>query len=228
MKLQQLLGEAPLKAILFDLDGTLVDSVPDLAAAMDAALIHCGYPGAGEERVRTWVGNGAAKLVERALDWAESTSQRSGPPVQHGVLLDAFYLAYAEDSSSRSQLFPGVIAALEYWQQAGIKLACVTNKPERFTHPILAEFGLQSLLPVVVGGDTLAQRKPDPAPLLHACERLGVAAGNTVMVGDSSNDIDAAHAAGMPAACVSYGYNHGAPIAEAGADLLVDDFGSLR
>ena len=228
MKLQQLLGASPLKAILFDLDGTLVDSVPDLAAAMDAALRHCGYPAAGEERVRRWVGNGAAKLVERALDWAENTLERAGPPVPHGVLLDAFYLAYAEDSSSRSQLFPGVLEALKYWQGAGIKLACVTNKPERFTHPILAEFGLQQLLPVVVGGDTLAQRKPDPAPLLLACERLAVNISNTVMVGDSSNDIEAAHAAGIPAACVSYGYNHGAPITEAGADLLVDHFASLR
>lgn len=228
MSLQDLLGEAPLEGILFDLDGTLVDSVPDLAAAMDAALAHCGYAPAGEERVRHWVGNGAAMLVERALEWATSASSRPGSSVSHSVLLDAFYLAYAEDSSSRSKLFPGVVEALQYWHGAGIRLACVTNKPERFTHPILAEFGLDKLLPVVVGGDTLPQRKPDPAPLLLACQRLAVVPQRVVMVGDSSNDIDAAHAAGMPVACVSYGYNHGAPIAEAGADLLVDDFSALR
>ncbi len=228
MRLQALLGDAPLQAILFDLDGTLVDSVPDLAAAMDAALQHCGFPAAGEERVRSWVGNGAAKLVARALDWALAASAKEALPAQQQLLLDAFYLAYAEDSSSRSRLFDGVLEALHYWQAAGIKMACVTNKPERFTHPILAEFGLQALLPVVVGGDTLAQSKPDPAPLRLACERLGVAVANTVMVGDSCNDIDAAHALGMPAACVSYGYNHGAPIADAGADLLVDVFSALR
>ncbi len=228
MRLQALLGDAPLQAILFDLDGTLVDSVPDLAAAMDAALQHCGFPTAGEERVRSWVGNGAAKLVARALDWALVASAKEAQPAQQQLLLEAFYLAYGEDSSSRSRLFDGVLEALQYWQAAGIKMACVTNKPERFTHPILAEFGLQALLPVVVGGDTLAQRKPDPAPLRLACERLGVAVENTVMVGDSCNDIDAAHALGMPAACVSYGYNHGAPIAEAGADLLVDAFFALR
>ncbi len=228
MRLQALLGDAPLQAILFDLDGTLVDSVPDLAAAMDAALQHCGLPVAGEERVRSWVGNGAVKLVARALHWAVETEVAQVQSAQQQLLLEAFYRAYAEDSSSRSRLFDGVLEALQYWRDAGVKMACVTNKPERFTHPILAEFGLQALLPVVVGGDTLAQRKPDPAPLRLACERLGVAVENAVMVGDSCNDIDAAHALGMPAACVSYGYNHGAPIADAGADLLVDVFSALR
>lgn len=227
MRLQTLLGEAPLQALLFDLDGTLVDSVPDLAAAMDHALEFCGYPPAGEARVRTWVGNGAPKLVERVLTWALEVSEQQAPQAQQRVLLEAFYNAYAEDSSSRSRLFDGVREALEHWQAAGIKLACVTNKPERFTHPILATFDLQELLPVVVGGDTLPTRKPDPAPLVLACEQLGVSPKNAVMVGDSSNDIQAAHALGMPAACVSFGYNHGAPIQEAGADLLVDHFSDL-
>jgi phosphoglycolate phosphatase len=114
--------------------------------------------------------------------------------------------------------------ALSNWHAQGIKMACVTNKPARFSQPILAHFDLQELMPVLVGGDTLAVRKPDPAPLLLACEQLGVAIANTVMVGDSVNDVEAARAAGMPVACVSYGYNHGAPVATARPDILVDNF----
>ena len=217
----------PLRGLLFDLDGTLVDSVPDLAAALDTALESLGYPPAGEARARHWVGNGAPKLAQRGLAWALQVDEVRAPAAQVERLLAEFYRAYGEDSWSRSQLYPGVREALEYWAAQGIKMACVTNKPERFTHPLLAHFGMDALLPVVVGGDTLPQRKPDPAPLLLACERLGVSVGSTVMVGDSINDVQAARACHMPVACVSYGYNHGSPIADAKPDLLVAHFSEL-
>lgn len=216
-----------LQGILFDLDGTLVDSVPDLAWAMDEALLASGYSAAGEERVRGWVGNGAPKLAQRATAWAQSVSEDATPESDTQRVLAAFYEFYARDSSSRSQLYPGVREALAHWHQQGLKLACVTNKPERFTHPILREFAIHEFMPVVVGGDTLPQRKPDPAPLLHACGLLGLAVENVVMVGDSANDVGAARAIAMPVACVSYGYNHGEPVSAAQPDLLVDHFSEL-
>ncbi|MGB1907378.1 MAG: phosphoglycolate phosphatase [Spongiibacter sp.] len=216
-----------LRGILFDLDGTLVDSVPDLAWALDEALLACGFAAAGVERVRGWVGNGAAKLAQRATAWALSVAEEAAPEHEVQRVLESFYDFYASDSSSRSQLYPGVREALAHWSQLGLKLACVTNKPERFTHPILREFAIDQYMPVVVGGDTLPQRKPDPAPLQHACELMGLAPENVVMVGDSANDVGAARAIAMPVACVSYGYNHGEPVSAAQPDILVDHFADL-
>lgn len=219
--------DGPLRGVLFDLDGTLVDSVPDLAAALDTALEALGYPPAGEARARQWVGNGAPKLAQRGLAWALEIDEQRAPPAQVERLLTEFYRAYGDDSWSRSRLYPGVRDALQCWAGQGIKMACVTNKPERFTHPLLAHFELDALLPVVVGGDTLDQRKPHPAPLQLACKRLGVSVDSTVMVGDSINDVQAARACHMSVACVSYGYNHGSPIADAKPDLLVAHFSEL-
>jgi phosphoglycolate phosphatase len=224
MRLAGLLKEGALEAILFDLDGTLVDSVPDIANALDCALASQGFSEVGEEQARHWVGNGAGKLVQRALAHALGVVESEAQGESYEKLLAAFYDFYGRDSASRTRVYPGVVEALQSWQSAGVRLACVTNKPERFTHPILEQLGLQCYFPVVVGGDTLAQRKPDPAPLKLACERLGVAVAGTVLVGDSVNDVGAARGLGIPVACVSYGYNHGAPVATANPDLLVDHF----
>ncbi|MEX1668138.1 phosphoglycolate phosphatase [Zhongshania guokunii] len=222
--LQDLLSGRELEAILFDLDGTLIDSVPDLAAALDASLEQLNYVPAGVNRVRGWVGNGARKLVQRGLAFALEVPEKSLDPSLIDQLLAVFFEHYGEQTCEQTVLYPGVREALTHWHTQGIKMACVTNKPARFSEPILAHFGLQELMPVLVGGDTLAVRKPDPAPLLLACEQLGVAVANTVMVGDSVNDVAAARAANMPVACVSYGYNHGASVADAKPDILVDRF----
>ncbi len=222
--LQGLLGGRELQAILFDLDGTLIDSVPDLAAALDASLEQLNYLPAGIHRVRGWVGNGARKLVQRGLAFALEMPEKALEEARIDQLLAVFFEHYGAQTCEQTVLYPGVREALAHWHSQGIKMACVTNKPARFSEPILAHFGLQEYMPVLVGGDTLAVRKPDPAPLHLACEQLGVGVGNTVMVGDSVNDIAAARAAGMPVACVSYGYNHGAPVADAGPDILVDQF----
>lgn len=225
--LQGLLDGRELKAILFDLDGTLIDSVPDLAAALDASLEQLYYTPAGLARTRSWVGNGARKLIQRALANALEIPENSVSSSLIDQLLAVFFDHYGEHSCEQTVLYDGVYDALSNWYQQGVRMACVTNKPARFSDPILTHFGLQQFMPVLVGGDTLAVRKPDPAPLLLACEQLGVDVANTVMVGDSVNDVRAARAAGMPVACVSYGYNHGAPIADANPDLLVDNFFDL-
>ncbi|WP_373089611.1 phosphoglycolate phosphatase [Zhongshania sp.] len=222
--LQGLLDGRELQAILFDLDGTLIDSVPDLAAALDASLEQLNYVPAGVDRVRGWVGNGARKLVQRGLAFALEVPEQSLDTALLDQLLSVFFEYYGKQTCEHTVLYPGVREALKHWHVKGIKMACVTNKPARFSEPILVHFGLQELMPILVGGDTLPVRKPDPAPLLLACEQLGVPLANTVMVGDSVNDVAAARAAGMPVACVSYGYNHGVPVADAEPDLLVDRF----
>ena len=222
--LQGLIKGRQLQAILVDLDGTLIDSVPDLAAALDASLEQMNYVPAGVHRVRSWVGNGARKLVQRGLAFALEVPEKAVDDALIEQLLSVFFERYGAQTCEQTLLYPGVLEALSHWHAQGIKMACVTNKPVRFSRPILAHFGLEELMPVLVGGDTLIVRKPDPAPLLLACEQLGVAVANTVMVGDSVNDVAAARAAGMPVACVSYGYNHGSPVADADPDVLVDRF----
>lgn len=219
MTLQHLL-DGNMQGLLFDLDGTLLDSEPDLAQAVDRMLIDLQFAPAGDANVREWVGDGSRKLVQRALMFARREADASDADIDAAQTL--FFSHYQACMTDRSQLYPGVLAALEHWHRQGIAMACVTNKPARFTGPLLDFYGLRTLLPVAVSGDSLPVRKPDPAPLLEACRQLQVDPALTVMIGDSRNDVLAARAAGMPVACVSYGYNHGRPIAAEDPDLLVD------
>jgi phosphoglycolate phosphatase len=223
MSLEKLLGKPP-KALLFDLDGTLIDSAPDLAAAINLMLIELGYSAVTEAKVRPWVGNGARKLVERAL---RQTLQKNPEEDFIDTSLAMFFHHYQRVLCDNSCLYPGVKEALHYWQSQNILMACVTNKPARFTAPLLSHFALDKFMPVAISGDSLPVRKPDPAPLLKACELLGVAVNEVIMIGDSRNDVDAARNAGMPVICVSYGYNHGEPIQNAQPDWLVDSFTDL-
>ena len=224
--LAKILGHEP-KGLLFDLDGTLLDSVPDLAAAVDAMLLAANLPLAGEQRVRDWVGNGAKVLVERALAFAHRCQREE---IERAELLyqhQQFLAFYRECSSLHSQIYPGVMPVLKHWQQQGVKMAIVTNKPQEFVAPLLARFQLDEYFLLSVGGDTLAARKPDPAPLHYACEHLQLPISDCVMIGDSETDVKAAKAAGMPVVAVSYGYNHGRPISDSQPDLVVDSLQEL-
>src|SRR5690606_8681828 len=214
MKMNAWLGRAP-AALLFDLDGTLLDSAPDLAQAVDRMLIDLKFSAAGETLVRQWVGNGSRMLVRRALAFATENRPLNDSAVEAAQQL--FFTHYENCLTDRSRLYDGVMEAVTYWHELGIRCACVTNKPARFTEPLLDHFGLRALMPVAISGDSLPVRKPDPAPLLEACRQLGVAAANSVMIGDSRNDVLAARSAGMPVVCVTYGYNYGRPIAEEAA-----------
>lgn len=219
-------GDAP-NALLFDLDGTLLDSVPDLAVAVDAMLMAANLPVAGEARVRDWVGNGAKVLVERALAFAHQCDREE---VERGELLyqhQQFLSFYRECSSMQSRLYDGVLPALNHWQQQGIKMAVVTNKPAEFITPLLERFEIRDFFMSLVGGDTLLLRKPDPAPLRYACKQLGVKESQCVMIGDSETDVLAAKAAEIPVVCVSYGYNHGQPISASQPDLIIDSLSDL-
>ncbi len=216
-------GDLP-RLVMFDLDGTLMDSVPDLAAAVDQMLALRNRPPAGIERVRDWVGNGAAVLVRRALAGDMQHADVNDTEAQ-SALAD-FLRCYAGDHS-RTQLYPGAAELLAALQANGVKLALVTNKPERFLPELLTEKGLAGRFDWLVGGDTLPTQKPDPGALLWVMQQAGVSAGQSLFVGDSRNDVRAAKAAKVPVVAVSYGYNHGEPIAAENPDLLVDSLDAL-
>jgi phosphoglycolate phosphatase len=210
--------------ILCDLDGTLVDSVPDLAFCVDETMKALGLPLRGEARVRTWVGNGVDRLVKRALTGEMEAEPDAALFARAMALYSDLYQANA---AVRSRLFPGVQEGLDCFKSMGIRLGCVTNKAARFTEPVLRELGVRDFFDVVVSGDTLPQKKPHPAPLLHAAAALAVPAERALMLGDSRHDVDAARAAGFTVVCVSYGYNHGEDIRTAGPDAVIDSFMEL-
>ncbi len=213
---------------LFDLDGTLVDSAPDLAAAIDDTLAQLGRPPAGLDKVRHWVGNGAAVLVRRAL--ANQLDWEPAGPDDEALFKDAlarFYDAYELTNGVRTTVFDGVEACLARLYQHECRMAVVTNKPERFVRPLLEQTGLEHWFDLIIGGDTLPVRKPDAGPLLHAMRELGGTPGTTVMIGDSAIDIRAAHNAGLPSVAVRYGYNYGPSVDELGADVVVDSLAEL-
>lgn len=214
--------------IMLDLDGTLVDSAPDLAVAVDKMLVSLDRSPAGEDRVRTWIGNGASMLVARALSGAmePETNHRSGE------LFDAAYLSfltqYAESNGKFAQLYPGVEKALDNWFAQKIPLAVITNKPKAFTVPLLKAFRLSRYFHFVMGGDSLPEKKPHPAQLNEVIQQLGAVADRCWMVGDSRNDVQAARAAGCKAACVNYGYNHGEAIELSEPDLIISRLDQLE
>ena len=210
--------------VLIDVDGTLVDSVPDLAYCVDEMMKQLGMPVHGDAKVREWVGNGVERLVKRALIGAlkgepdEADFQRAYP-----VFLDL----YAENTSKRSILYPGVREGVDMMKAAGYQLGCVTNKAAQFTVPLLKDLGVYDDFAVVVAGDTLDKKKPDPEPLLYAAERMGVEPEDCLMVGDSISDVKAARAAGFQIVCMPYGYNHGNDINEANPDAVIDSLAHL-
>ncbi len=213
------------KMILIDLDGTLVDSVPDLAFCVDAMMARLGRPPWGESVVRNWVGNGVERLVRRAL-----TGQLDGEPdeAEYQRAYPIFLELYAANTYGRSVVYPGVREGLDFLRRAGYPLGCVTNKAARFTEPLLDHLGLFDAFGIVISGDTLARRKPDPMPLLHAANHFGVAPADALMIGDSVSDVRAARAAGFRIICVSYGYNHGLDIRVSDPDAVIDSMVELQ
>ena len=222
--LQRLFGGRLPRLAMFDLDGTLLDSVPDLAAAVDRMLAALGRPPAGAERVRLWVGNGARVLVRRAL--AGRLDHAGVDETETERALELFMAAYAE-CHALTRVYPGVVETLDRLQAAGVLLALITNKPQRFLPGLLADQGLDGYFQWLVGGDTLAQQKPDPAALFWVTDKAGVVAADALFVGDSRNDVRAAHAAGVTCVALSYGYNHGEPIAAERPALVLDDLRQL-
>ena len=206
----------PVSAILLDLDGTLLDSAPELAGAANRMLHDMGRPAVSQELLMSYIGNGVPWLVKRAL-----TGEMHAEP--DATLFDQampFFDRHYRDALT-SKPYDGVMAGLAAMKAAGYRLGCITNKSAKYTGPLLENSGLAAYFEIVVAGDTLPEKKPHPLPLIHAAQFLGAPPERTLMIGDSRNDVLAARAAGCPVFCVPYGYNHGNPVAGLGMDAEI-------
>ncbi len=208
----------PLKAVLFDLDGTLLDTAPDLADATNLTLQELGLSPVDAAIIRNFIGGGIATLLRRALDAA----------LQHGLGaaiyergLPLFEKHYTRVMLNQTCPFPGVVEGLQKMRARGLPLACVTNKLERFTRPLLQATGLLDFFELVVSGDSLPRKKPDPMPLTHSCAYFRAEPHTVLLIGDSPMDTEAARAAGCPVFCVPYGYNQGRDVRELDCDAIV-------
>ncbi len=204
------------RAALFDLDGTLVDTAPDLAAAANRMLAELGRPPLGEDGIRDYIGKGVVNLVERCF---EATGGGAEEERRHALtVFERHYLAGIAD---RSRPYPGVMDGLGALERAGIAMGCVTNKAGRFTEPLLERTGLRRFFGVVVSGDTIERKKPHADPMLYAAGKLGASPFETLVVGDSLNDVQSARAAGCAVVVVPYGYREGLALEDLGADAVV-------
>ncbi|KMW72451.1 phosphoglycolate phosphatase [Photorhabdus luminescens subsp. luminescens] len=212
-----------IRAIAFDLDGTLVDSAGGLADALDQALLAKGLPAAGKERVAAWVGNGADIMVERALTWAnvKLTTQL------HKETRELFDRFYETTVTTGSQLFPGVKVTLAELAKHNLPMGIITNKPTPFIAPLLASLGISEYFSLVLGGDDVKEKKPHPAPIYLTMGTFGLRKEELLFVGDSRNDILAAQAAGCPCVGLTYGYNYGESIALSNPDCILTNFSDL-
>lgn len=204
-------------AALFDLDGTLLDTIPDLADATNAMLQALGLHTLPQDTIATFVGKGTGVLVERALN---AQPHDTALP-DHALALDTFHACYHECNGNRARLYPGVMQGLDTLRDAGLALGVVTNKPTAFSLPLLEQAGLASYFKHIVCGDTCARKKPHPMPFQHACTLLGVRPAHAVAVGDSVNDALSARAAGLTVLAVPYGYNEGNDVQSLDVDDIV-------
>lgn len=212
--------------ILFDLDGTLINSAPDLATAVNYMLETLDKETFPEESIDLWVGNGALVLVKRALSGSREIDETLDPDHVE-TALQIFLGFYAKHLCVKTKPYPNVTSTLNALRSEGYRLAIITNKPYAFVEPILEGLNLKDLFEYVLGGDSLDKKKPDPLPLRHACKALDIPIEKSVMVGDSRNDILAAKAAGMQSIAVTYGYNYGEDIRTYEPDIVIDNFAYL-
>lgn len=210
---------AGVRAAIIDLDGTMLDTIPDFHVAINSMREELGLAPITQEQITLMVGKGSENLIRAvlALDLAADQVE-----ARFAQAMDAYQRHYLRINGQFSSLYPEVLEGLSALKQQGLRLACVTNKPISFTTPLLAAKGLSSYFEVVYGGDSLARKKPDPLPLLTVCADFGLPSAQVVAIGDSSNDAQAARAAGCPVLTVPYGYNHGEAIHTIDSDGIVD------
>lgn len=211
----------PFDGAMVDLDGTMVDTVGDFEQALGAAFTELGLPRPDRAFISRAVGKGTENLIRRALEHVGGTAALFDDATAR------YQRHYIAINGQFSDVYPGVIEGLRALRQMGLRLACLTNKPNAFAKPLLAGKGLAGFFEHVFGGDAFERKKPDPLPLIKTCEALGMAPARVLMVGDSSNDAQAARAAGCRVVLVSYGYNHGEPVSSAGADRVIDRIDEL-
>lgn len=211
-------GAASIRAAIIDLDGTMLDTAPDFEAALNGMRAEFGLAPITQDTIKRLVGKGSEKLVRDALllDWDAARVD-----AMFDEALAGYQRHYLAVNGERSTLFAGVLEGLAAMKEQGLRLACVTNKPIAFTTPLLAQKGLAPWFELVYGGDSFPKKKPDPMPLLGVCRAFDLAPMQIVAIGDSSNDAEAARAAGCFVLTVPYGYNHGRPIQEINSDGIV-------
>ena len=207
-----------LRAAVVDLDGTMVDTVDDFTASLNGMLAELDAQPVSREEVSGYIGKGSEHLVRTVLAARFSAEETEA---RFAAALDRYQVHYAEVNGRHTRLYPGVEPGLAALAQAGVKLACVTNKPHRFAVALLEKYGLARYFSVILGGDSVARKKPDPLPMLTACNALGVPPAEAVAIGDSENDALAGRAAGMTTLTVPYGYNHGKAIQTINSDGIV-------
>ncbi|NYT62647.1 phosphoglycolate phosphatase [Alcaligenaceae bacterium] len=207
----------PFAAVLIDLDGTLLDTIPDLAHAANATRVELGLAPLPQDTIASYIGKGTEHLIMLTLSNNPAGSTPSANDIQQG--LDIFGRHYHAVNGDQATLYPGALEGLNAFKDAGLKMAIVTNKPAEFTHPLLKSAGIANFFEHIVCGDTCTRKKPDPMPLLHACTLLQVAPENALAIGDSVNDALAARAANITVLAVPYGYNEGMDV----RSLEVDD-----
>jgi phosphoglycolate phosphatase len=217
-------------ACMIDLDGTLVDTMGDFDAVVALMLQDLGLPSMGRAPLEGMVGKGSEHLIQCVL--ARQLSQVAQQAVQPtpAQLAQAWQLYqghYAQVNGQASAVYPGVMEGLQGLAAMGLPMACLTNKPRDLAKTLLAQKGLDGFFSVIFGGDSFERKKPDPLPLLKTCEALGFEAQQVMMVGDSSNDAQAAHAAGSQVVLLTYGYNHGQPIREVAAHAHLDSLAEI-
>ncbi|MBL0011913.1 MAG: phosphoglycolate phosphatase [Nitrosomonas sp.] len=207
------------KAIMIDLDGTLLNTAEDLALSANLMLRDLGLPEQSTATIRSYIGKGIQKLVKRTL-----TGQLDGEPdaTLFEKALPIYEKHYANNLSVNTRPYPGVLEGIKAMRQAGFKLACITNKAEAFTLPLLRSTGLYDQFEIVLSGDSLPRKKPDPMPLTHICKHFDVQPHEALLIGDSLNDAIAARAAGCHVFCVTYGYNEGRNVYELDCDAIVE------
>lgn len=215
----------PVSAVALDLDGTMLDTAGDIAAAMDAALVSLGLAPLGPVVVRGFIGQGVIHLLRTALALASSGAEPSDELIARGQV--AFTREYAAGLNHTTRFYPGALEGLKALRAAGYPLACVTNKPARFTDPLLAAMGLTRYFALVISGDTLPVKKPEPGQLLHAARLLDVLPARLLVVGDSMHDLRAARAAGCPVYCVRYGYTEDVEVLTRQADGALDSLSDI-
>ena len=203
-------------AAIVDLDGTMIDTLGDFDVALNTVLAELGLPSVDRGFISRTVGKGSEHLIRSTL------AQVGGAAALYGPAWAAYQRCYQAINGRFSTVYPGVLEGLQKLTEAGLKLACLTNKPGAFARPLLAAKGLDQFFAQVFGGDAFARKKPDPLPLLETCRALGSLPARTLMIGDSANDAQAARTAGCPVALVSYGYNHGQSVNGVGADAVID------
>ncbi|MEF7614203.1 phosphoglycolate phosphatase [Aquincola sp. MAHUQ-54] len=210
-----------LQAAIVDLDGTMVDTLGDFVVALHRMLADLALPPVDRAFVERTIGKGSEHLLRQTLAHA------GGRPEQFDAAWARYQAHYLAINGEHATVFPGVAEGLQRLREAGLRLACLTNKPLAFARPLLAAKGLDGYFGAVFGGDSFERKKPDPLPLLKTCEVLGTPPARTLMLGDSANDAQAARAAGCPVVLVTYGYNHGEPVRGVDADGFVDRLDQL-